>query len=517
MTQTHGWTANKILFSSFVTSLAAVLIFLLVAVQANAEVRNGAIAFTARIDIGTVELHLMHPNGVVDELHTRGWSRTPEFSPDGREVAFSYASNTGTKIYAIDVENKETRRLTLGLAGPREFSPTWSPGGDAIGFSTNSNEPSTLGIRTFGRLEIEDFTPPNFDRVDEPAWAPDDTDRIAFSGDNDNDNDLNDSDIWVYDPDPNDRHWIRITRDNANNASPTWSPDGRKLAFSSSTDGGTDIWEYDFETRETSRLTENGGLDWYPAWSPDGKKIAFASLRDGNYEIYVMDADGGNQTRKTFTQYGETDPTWQPLQDSANEPPAQPPNQPPVPNSDEDPAPPATTGPMGPKTRPGAYRKACNLRVTSPRTKRGKKVRITWRRARRLFTHGAKGYVRWGKVAGKPVRCEKIRMLLLQKRGSRYYVPGTSIRVSKKSLSIKRFARTVRKLKRRGIGRLRQKRVARKRKTNTSFKDFNRRSKRGKRALSNLKKKRYRGTYVFVYTAIVDGKTIKKQLQIRAK
>ncbi len=512
MTQTHGWTAHNIGFSFFGISLMAVLILLLSTTQANAEIGNGAIAFTAEPVRDEVELHLMHPDGVVEELHTRGWSRTPEFSPDGREVAFSYASNTGTKIYAVDIESKETRKLTLGLAGPREFNPTWSPDGGAIAYEASA-QPSKLLIRTFGRLEIGDFTPPNFTRVSDPAWAPDGTDRIAFSGDNDNDNDLNDRDIWVYDPDPNDRRWIQITSDNMNSTNPTWSPDGRKLAFSSSDGRNSDIWEYNFDTRNIDRLTENGGLDWYPAWSPDGEKIAFASLRDGNWEIYVMDADGSDQTRKTRTQQSETDPTWQPLHDSANEPPI----QPPVPDPGSSDAGPAPTETTGPKTGPGIYGKACNLRITSPKVRGDEKVRTSRKRIRRLFTHGAKGYVRWGKVAGKPVKCEKVKMVLVQRRGSRHYAPGTNIRVSKKALSISRFSKTVRQLKGMGVGKLRQKRVAGKKKTNISFKDFNRRSKRGKRALSKLKKRRYRGVYVFVYTAVVNGKTIKKRYELKAK
>ena len=50
------------------------------------------------------------------------------------------------------------------------------------------------------------------------------------------------------------------------------------------------------------RLTENRKNDWSPSWSPDGKRIAFSSDRKGdfvNYEIYVMDADGGNLQRLT--------------------------------------------------------------------------------------------------------------------------------------------------------------------------------------------------------------------------
>ena len=42
------------------------------------------------------------------------------------------------------------------------------------------------------------------------------------------------------------------------------------------------------------RLTTHPAMDYWPAWSPDGKRIAFTSNRDGNYEIYVMNADGSD-------------------------------------------------------------------------------------------------------------------------------------------------------------------------------------------------------------------------------
>ena len=47
----------------------------------------------------------------------------------------------------------------------------------------------------------------------------------------------------------------------------------------------------------TTRLTNSPGFDENPSWSPDGKRIAFDSMRDGNLEAYVMDADGTDQAR----------------------------------------------------------------------------------------------------------------------------------------------------------------------------------------------------------------------------
>ena len=102
--------------------------------------------------------------------------------------------------------------------------------------------------------------------------------------------------------------------------------------------------------------------------------------------------------------------------------------------------------------RPGPteYDRACNLRITSPRTRAGRSrsARLSRKDARRLFTRGVKGYVQWGKAGGKNVVCKKINMTILEKRGRSYYIPGTGTRVSKKYLSAKSFpTRGVRFLK----------------------------------------------------------------------
>ncbi len=60
------------------------------------------------------------------------------------------------------------------------------------------------------------------------------------------------------------------------------------------------------------RLTANPTMDYWPVWSPDGKRIAFTSNRDGNYEIYVMNADGTGQRNLTNHPANDNFATWSP-------------------------------------------------------------------------------------------------------------------------------------------------------------------------------------------------------------
>lgn len=164
------------------------------------------------------------------------------------------------------------------------------------------------------------------------------------------------------------------------------------------------------------------------------------------------------------------------------------------------------------------YESACNLKITSLRMKIGKSksAKLSARYARRLFTRGFKGYIKWGTLAGNKVICKSLKMAVLQKRGKRYYVPGTKTRVSSKYLSANGLsAKGARFLRKKKVGKLTQKRVSKKRRTDISFKEFNSRSKLGKKALRSLKKKRYRGTYVLLYTAKVGKTTVSKKLTLK--
>ncbi len=104
---------------------------------------------------------------------------------------------------------------------------------------------------------------------------------------------------------------------------PTWSPDGKQIAFSAQVGGVTDLFVYDLDSGQQRRLTNDAYADLEPAWSPDGSLIAFAtdrfttSLDDlsyGDYQLAVIDPRGGGQIRQLphLPKAKHINPQWSP-------------------------------------------------------------------------------------------------------------------------------------------------------------------------------------------------------------
>jgi len=112
---------------------------------------------------------------------------------------------------------------------------------------------------------------------------------------------------------------LRLTTTDANERTPKWSPDGERLVFVSDRDGNREVYVMDLRgwlagDREASltNISQHDAPDWQPAWSPDGRRIAFSSYRDDNWEIYVVNADGTALIRVTDHPESDFAPTWSP-------------------------------------------------------------------------------------------------------------------------------------------------------------------------------------------------------------
>jgi TolB protein len=94
--------------------------------------------------------------------------------------------------------------------------------------------------------------------------------------------------------------------------SPTWSPDGKEVAYVSFENHRPAIFRQEIKTGKRQLLSNFPGLNNAPAWSPDGKKMALVLSKDDNPEIYVMDLETGLLSRITDHFGIDTEPSWAP-------------------------------------------------------------------------------------------------------------------------------------------------------------------------------------------------------------
>jgi TolB protein len=159
-------------------------------------------------------------------------------------------------IFRMDYDGARPDRLTAGFL---DLSPRWSPDGAAllyVSFGTRYSPP-TLEVRS------------NTTRRTLHA-----TERMVFPG--------------------------------------SWSPDGTRIAFSSTHDGNAEIYVVDADGGALRRLTDHPGIDVSPTWSPTGRELAFTSDRSGSPQIYTMDQDGLNVSRISTAGSYNAEPAWSP-------------------------------------------------------------------------------------------------------------------------------------------------------------------------------------------------------------
>ncbi len=137
--------------------------------------------------------------------------------------------------------------------------------------------------------------------------------RIAFASDRDSTKERRTKEIYIVDYDgANPR---RVTVNGSLNITPTWTPDGKGIAYVSYRQGSPLIFlARIFEGRSLANLSgEHGDSQAFaPSFSPDGRSLAFASNRSGNMDVWVASADGSGARRLTTTRASDTAPCWSP-------------------------------------------------------------------------------------------------------------------------------------------------------------------------------------------------------------
>ena len=218
-----------------------------------------------------------------------------------------------SEIFAMNPDGTGIEQLTFNTTS--DHNPAWSADGGSMAWASHQdgNGFSEIYMRSYGGdFFITRRLTTNTTDDGNPAFSPDGS-KIAFQSDRDGNNEIYVMDTADTNPaDGNGDNPTNLTNNAAGDASPAWSPDGTKIAFTSARNGNNEVYVMDADGDNPNRLTNNAASDFSPNWSPDGTKIAFQSDRNGNLDIYVMNADGTEPKRRTKKAASDAFPAWSP-------------------------------------------------------------------------------------------------------------------------------------------------------------------------------------------------------------
>lgn len=244
------------------------------------------------------------PDGLAYQV-TYSANYDPSFSPNGKKMVYISTIDGHEQLFVMNTDGTGSVQITRDDADHED--PAWSPNGKKIAFVYNKDKLEVISMMNADGSGVERLTPESV-RAIHPNWSPDGK-KLAYC----TDDDLapprkNDSDIVVIDMTTR-RASTLIT--GGTNTYPAFSPDGKFLAFRRMLgEMNSEVFIANSDGSGARNLTNHQAFDGWPSWSPDGKRIAFASNRNSSYQIFTMDPDGSDVRLLANTDGRATAPKW---------------------------------------------------------------------------------------------------------------------------------------------------------------------------------------------------------------
>jgi hypothetical protein len=300
--------------------VVAIYAILCAAGVSTASAAGGHILFAAysggQSSIGVIDADGSNQKPIL--ASSTGQLSNPAWSPDGTQVAYVNTASGGYRIWVADADGSKAMAVS---SGGQDFWPSWSPDGKSIVFDSSRSGSYQLWVVGADGSNEHQLTSSGMDKI-QPSWGP--SDAIAFAGVNPDG--AGAADIFVLSADR--QQLTRLTHDaaRAESLQPSWSPDGTKVAFTSSRDGHAhQIWLVDGDGANARQLTSSVGTKQSPTWSSDGAQLAYSTVTYPQSDpgtvpspdspgpttaVYRINFDGTAETGVTDPSLGASMPAW---------------------------------------------------------------------------------------------------------------------------------------------------------------------------------------------------------------
>jgi Tol biopolymer transport system component len=252
----------------------------------------------------TSEIALMNPDGSgVTTLRVFG--SDPMISPDGSKITYCSQRDTiYSQIYVMNADGTSPKRLTDIRSGDA-CGPAWSHDGKKIAYYAYAQMQPSRNPEIWV-MDADGSNPKRLiDHGIDPSWSPDGH-QIAFGS-------HRDGIFQIYTMNADGSNLRRLTKHNAEDSNPVWAPDGGSIVYISATgDDRRGLFLMAPDGSDQHGLAHSKHQDFcFPTWSPDGRTIAFSALNrlgsqgivageekprceqwSGEYQLFAMDSDG---------------------------------------------------------------------------------------------------------------------------------------------------------------------------------------------------------------------------------